>query len=325
MPPDRSRQPAALQPGREVEKGRPQGMDESPASALARNPVNALPEQRPRGPGATAAESQRRTGPGGEQGAPGSCPKHTKTLTLLCSSSLNWKDHIFPAVYTLGSSGAPFKGHGWGVVFNFLCFPKARLREGWRPGRARALAGRLFPGGAVPASKTVRNSLPKFSQPPLRSPVTWELPLRGASAWVAARLPQLAPAAPSLPAPSSGPGPPWLMWPHANEGPGAPAHLGDAVLFSHSWRKAGGRTNRAKWEEEWTGRNQEGGGSVMWHAQTPPGYTRRTKHPPWCPMFQWRKQTSNTRNRSGNAGTLAHTHSGLENRAGQRVWECHFT
>lgn len=79
-----------------------------------------------------------------------------KILALFCTFSPNWKDHIFTTVYTLGSSGAPFKGHRWGVFFNFLCFSQSEtLREGnhpEEPGVDEWVAGKLprHPDGRGP-------------------------------------------------------------------------------------------------------------------------------------------------------------------------------
>lgn len=77
---------------------------------MARNPKHPAPQERRPG-------SRR----GSEEGSSWKLPQAQKILALLCTFSPNWKDHIFTKVYTLGSSGAPFKGHRWGV-FNFLCF-----------------------------------------------------------------------------------------------------------------------------------------------------------------------------------------------------------
>lgn len=95
-------------------------------------------------------------------------PQAQKILALLCTFSPNWKDHIFTTVYTLGSSGAPFKGHRLGGEGSSIscAFPKVNLlgrgatleSQGWVGGRrasfraaqaGAAPAGRLFPGGAA--------------------------------------------------------------------------------------------------------------------------------------------------------------------------------
>lgn len=97
-----------------------------PLCVAGESPVPAA-GQKPSEPSLTA-QSRRGMAPGrdGRQGALRSCPRHKKILALLCSLSLNWKDHIFTTVYTLGSSGAPFKGRRWGVrgCFSISCaFP----------------------------------------------------------------------------------------------------------------------------------------------------------------------------------------------------------
>lgn len=145
----RSRPPAASQPGGQVVEGsapgrRGRGAGESPAPAAGQHPGEPSLQQSPTGRG-----SRELLG-----AAPG-----TKTPALLCSLSLNWKDHIFPTVYTLGSSGAPFKGRGWwrggGLLFHFLCFPELRLGRGLWGARAGTGPGG---GGQAPSRRGHRCS-----------------------------------------------------------------------------------------------------------------------------------------------------------------------
>lgn len=155
------------------------------------------------------------------------------------------------------------------MFFHFLCFPN-RLRE-----------GRLFP-----AWKTVRNSLPKCSEAPLHPPVTWGAHSEGGLC-VGGCPPSPAGTHCAFPlVPSSGPGPPQLTWPRANEGPGAPAHPGDGSS-SPKVEKGEDRTeegrgdtggNRARREEEGLARTMGMASGVQW-AQTPPGHTGRNQEP----------------------------------------------
>lgn len=256
--------PAGCFPARKGSGGGQCPGGESPAPAGDRRRV----------PEVTGAERVRaRGGHGREEGKEPSeaarSPTPAKILALLCSFSPNWKDHISPRFTLWAVQVHPSKAHEDGGVFPFSVLSQRRLGE-----------GRLFP-----ASKTVRNSLPKcVAAPCTPSPGSSRRggPLRG---WLPA-LPSWHPLRlPSSPLPRA-----WATPAYAapcQRGAGCPSHPGDGSSSPAGGERRGqdrrGRPGRAGW-----GQGQEGGGgaaspegtaSGVHGAQTPPAHTGRNHEP----------------------------------------------
>lgn len=192
----------------------------------------------------------------------------------LCSVlfSPNWKDHISPRFTLWAVQVHPSKAHEDGGVFPFSVLSQRRLGE-----------GRLFP-----ASKTVRNSLAKSAQAPC---TLCHLGAHGEGGLCVGGCPPSTAGTRCTfpPVPSSGPGPPQLTWPRANEGPGAPAHPGDGSS-SPTGGERRGQTDRVRPRGAGgrrRGRRDQRARRVAcrelsFHLRTRDG----TANPPPCPLFR---------------------------------------